>query len=232
MHNRAIITARGGSKRIPRKNLKPFLGKPIIAYSIAAAQKSGLFDEVMVSTDDPEIADLARDLGAEVPFMRSAKTSDDYATTADVLVEVLRAYEERGEPSEYACCIYPTAPFVTAEKLRAAFDKLIETGADTGLPITTFGFPIWRSFKREGEKVAFNWPENALKRSQDLEPAYHDVGQFYFFRCDAMLRTGTLIPHKTVGYLVSASEAQDIDTEEDWELAEIKYRQLAAGGQI
>lgn len=227
MRNRAIITARGGSKRIPRKNLKPFLGKPIIAYSIEAARQSGLFDEVMVSTDDREIADLARELGAQVPFMRSAGTSDDYATTADVLLEVVKAYQERGEASEFACCIYPTAPFVTADKLRAAFAKLVETGADTVLPITSFGFPIWRSFRREGEKVFFNWPENAPKRSQDLEPAYHDTGQFYFFRPETLLRTGELITDNTVGFPVSELEVQDIDTAEDWHLAEIKYRHLS-----
>jgi pseudaminic acid cytidylyltransferase len=226
VRNRAIVTARGGSKRIPFKNLKPFLGKPIIEYSIAAAQDSNLFDEIVVSTDDEEIADVARLLGASVPFMRSPGTSDDYATTTDVLLEVVSEFEARGSTSDFACCLYPTAPFVTGAKLRKAFAHMANDSADAVLPITAFSFPIWRSFRREGDLVFFNWPEHSQKRSQDLPPAYHDTGQFYFFRPEVLLRTGVLLNDRTVGIVVSELEAQDIDTDEDWHLAEIKYRKM------
>ena len=223
MRNVAIITARGGSKRIPRKNLRPFLGKPIIAYSIAAAIESGLFDEIMVSTDDAEIAEVARRFGASVPFMRSPETSDDHATTADVLLEVISRYAEQGVEPEFACCLYPTAPFVTAEMLRRALDRLRSTGADAVLPIARFGFPIWRSFRMEGDRVFYNWPEHAPVRSQDLPPAYQDAGQFYFFRPAVLLVTGKLITENTVGIEIPETEVQDIDTEADWELAELKF---------
>lgn len=219
----AIITARGGSKRIPRKNIKPFAGKPIIAYSIEAALQAGIFDEVMVSTDDEEIASMARLYGATVPFMRSEKTSDDYATTADVVNEVLSSFSQEGREFVYACCIYPTAPFVTAEKLGHAFRLLTESGADSVLPITKFSFPIWRSFKREGDKVSYNWPEHSLKRSQDLPPAYHDCGQFYFLHVPAFLISPKLVTNNTIGLEVPESEVQDIDNEEDWKIAEIKF---------
>jgi N-acylneuraminate cytidylyltransferase len=219
----AIITARGGSKRIPRKNIKEFNGKPIIAYSIEAALSSGIFDKVMVSTDDDEISAVARQFGAEVPFMRSAKSSDDYATTSDVIREVLESYSSQNQSFEYACCIYPTAPFVTGEKLSIAFNRLLETGADSVIPITKFSFPIWRSFKMEEGKVSYNWPEFAPKRSQDLPPAYHDCGQFYFFNTRIFLHTGKLVTDNTIGLEVPETEVQDIDNEEDWKIAEIKY---------
>ena len=223
MRTTAIITARGGSKRIPRKNLRLFLGKPIIAYSITAALESGLFDEVMVSTDDAEIAEVAREYGATVPFMRSARTSDDHATTADVLHEVVAEYQARGTAIDFACCIYPTAPFVTAEKLRRAFALLQESGADTVLPIARFSFPIWRSFRLEGDRVFYNWPEYAPRRSQDLPPAFQDTGQFYFFRPAVLQATNLLITENTIGIEVPETEVQDIDSEADWVLAEIKY---------
>jgi pseudaminic acid cytidylyltransferase len=219
----AIITARGGSKRIPRKNIKEFNGKPIIAYSIEAALSSGIFDTVMVSTDDEEIATVARQFGAEVPFMRSAKSSDDYATTADVIREVLESYNLQNQSFEYACCIYPTAPFVSGEKLSKAFNSLIETGADSVIPITKFSFPIWRSFKMEDRKLSYNWPEFAPKRSQDLPPSYHDCGQFYFFNTAVFLQAGKLVTEHTIGLEMPESEVQDIDNEEDWKIAEIKF---------
>jgi pseudaminic acid cytidylyltransferase len=219
----AIITARGGSKRIPRKNVRPFRGKPIIAYSIAAALDSGLFDEVMVSTDDQEIAELSKKLGARVPFMRSAKNADDFATTNDVLLEVLGEYRRRGAEYEVACCIYPTAPFVTAEKLRSAFARLQESGADTVLPIVRFGYPIRRSFKREGEKVSYRWPEFSSHRSQDLPSSYHDAGQFYFFRPSVLFDTDKMITGNTVGIEMPALEVEDLDEEENWSIAELKF---------
>lgn len=219
----AIITARGGSKRIPRKNIKQFSGKPIIAYSIEAALNAGIFQEVMVSTDDHEIAEVARQYGASVPFMRSNKTSDDFATTADVIREVLQSFQEVDKHFDHACCIYPTAPFVTANKLTSAFDRLKKTGADSVVPVTKFSFPIWRSFKMENGLVSYNWPEFAPKRSQDLPPAYHDCGQFYFFKTSVFLETGKLITSKTFGLEVPETEVQDIDNEEDWKIAEIKF---------
>lgn len=219
----AIITARGGSKRIPRKNIKDFLGKPIISYSIEAALSSGIFEEVMVSTDDEEIAAIAKEFGAVVPFKRSSKTSDDFSTTAEVLYEVLLQYKNAGKQFAYGCCIYPTAPFVTAEKIKEAYRLLIENNADSIIPVTKFSFPIWRSFKMEEGKLSYNWPENAPKRSQDLPPAFHDCGQFYFFDIEKFLETKSLVSANTFAIEVPESEVQDIDTAEDWRIAEIKY---------
>ena len=216
----AIITARGGSKRIPRKNIKEFMGKPIIAYSILAALESGVFDEVMVSTDDQEIADVAIKYGATVPFFRSKETSDDISNTNDVLKEVLSVYKNTGTNFKYACCIYPTAPFVTAEKLRKALKMLTESGADSVIPVTEFSFPILRSFNMDkNSKIAFNWPENATVRSQDLAPAYHDCGQYYFFDVERFLANGRLVSDNTLGIITSPIEVQDIDNEDDWKVA-------------
>lgn len=219
----AIITARGGSKRIPRKNIKEFLGKPIIQYSIEAAINSRVFEEVMVSTDDEEIAAIATKLGAIVPFKRSANTADDYSTTAEVLAEVLMQYNTAGKHFDFGCCIYPTAPFVTAEKLKKAYQLLQDNKADSVIPVTKFSFPIWRSFKMDEGKLSYNWPENAPKRSQDLPSAFHDCGQFYFFDIKKFLETKSLVSANTFAIEVPESEVQDIDTAEDWRIAEIKY---------
>lgn len=223
MHNVAIITARGGSKRIPRKNIKSFLGKPIIQYTIEAALQSGSFDEVMVSTDDQEIADIAKQCGAQVPFLRSANTSNDYATTSDVLLEVLDEYKKAGKQFDMFCCIYPTAPFVTAEKLHTAINMLKNSDADTVLPLTRFSFPILRSLKIEDGKVHMNWPEHLNTRSQDLAPAFHDCGQFYVMRTDRFLEKKKILTDNVLPYEMPESEVQDIDNEEDWKIAEIKY---------
>lgn len=223
----AIITARGGSKRIPRKNIKDFLGKPIIAYSITAALEADCFDEVMVSTDDREIAEVARSFGASVPFFRSADTSDDIATTADVLVEVLNSYGDRGPQFSHACCIYPTAPFVTAQKLRYGYQLLVQTGADSALPVVRFGYPIRRSLQIEQGRLSMIWPEHIHTRSQDLPPAYHDSGQFYWFDVPRFLETRELFTRHTVPIIVPESEVQDIDDEEDWKIAEMKFRLLS-----
>lgn len=220
----AIIPARGGSKRIPRKNIKPFLGKPIIAYAIEAAIRSQLFDEVMVSTDDPEIAEIARSYGAEVPFLRSKKTSDDFATTFDVLQEVLSGYKQ---PFQYACCIYPCNPFLVAERLREAFDLLVKDDRNTVFPIITYPQPIQRALQMEGDELVFSHPEFALTRSQDLPKRYHDAGQFYFFKVAPILQSRQLIGKNTGGIVISEMEAQDIDNEIDWELAELKYQLLS-----
>lgn len=219
----AIITARGGSKRIPRKNIKPFLGQPIIGYSIQAALKASCFDEVMVSTDDKEIADYALQQNATVPFMRSEANSGDFATTADVINEVLIEYKKKGVEFEFCCCIYPTAPFVTSEKLRTAYEMLSKSDADSLVPVVRFGFPILRSFTIVDGTIQMNWPEHMNTRSQDLEPAFHDCGQFYFVRTDSFEKSKKLFAEKTLPFEMPESEVQDIDNEEDWKIAEIKY---------
>lgn len=224
--NLAIITARGGSKRIPRKNSRPFLGKPIIAYSIETALASGLFDTVMVSTEDDEIADIAQHYGALVPFRRTSRTADDFATTADVLTEVLTRYAALGQNFTYACCLYPTAPFVTQSLLQQAFDRLIAGGFDCVFPVQRFSFPVQRAVTFEGDKLAWLQPEYALTRSQDLTPAFHDAGQFYAFDVAAFGRTGRLLTDNTSGIEIQEMQAHDIDTETDWQVAEFKYRLL------
>lgn len=224
MKNIAIITARGGSKRIPRKNIKEFCGRPILAYSIEAALNAGVFDTVMVSTDDEEIAEVARQYGAEVPFFRSENTSNDYATTNDVLLEVLAEYEKRGADYELACCIYPTAPFVTAGKLKDAVTQLLQSDADTLIPVVAFSYPPQRAMIVKEGRLVFEYPQYLDSRSQDLEPHYHDVGQFYVFRTAAFRKNKKLMVGNILPLVVSELEVQDIDNQTDWEIAEIKYR--------
>lgn len=227
MNTVAIITARGGSKRIPRKNIRPFLGKPIIAYVIEAALQSGLFQEVMVSTDDAEIAEVARHYGASVPFMRSAENADDHATTTDALLEVLVDYKQLNQSFEFGCCLYPTTPFVTAALLRRAFDMLTNQGFDTVYPVQVFGFPIQRAVGLDDSgRVRWFQPEHQSTRSQDLEKGYHDTGQFYFFRTAALLENRQIIGPKSGGVIISEMQAHDIDTEDDWQIAEFKWQLL------
>lgn len=224
----AIITARGGSKRIPRKNVKEFCGKPIIVYSIEAALESGLFDEVMVSTEDEEIAEIAKSAGARVPFMRSGENAGDYASTDDVLLEVLEAYREQGREFDSFCCLYPTAPFVTADKLRRAMQLLDK--ADSVMPVVAFSFPPQRCMilNEEGE-LRMKWPEHAKTRSQDLEPYYHDCGQFYCCKTAPFLEYKTTdLPHM-VPVIMSETQVQDIDNLDDWKIAELKYSLMKAG---
>lgn len=223
-HSLAIITARGGSKRIPGKNKKEFCGKPILLYSIDAAVRSGLFDEVMVSTDDEEIAQLAIKAGAQVPFMRSAETASDYASTDDVIREVLNSYKNRGQQFDTFCCIYPTAPFITPERLKEAMALLNET--DSVMPVVAFSYPVQRAVVIEGGELKRKWPEYANSRSQDLEPFYHDVGQFYACRTEAFFREGTTDTLHMKPMILSETEVQDIDTFEDWKIAEMKYQLL------
>lgn len=223
MSRLAIITARGGSKRIPRKNIKEFNGEPIIAYSIRAALQSGLFDTVMVSTDDEEIAEISKRYGAEIPFYRSAYTAGDHATTNDVLLEVLEEYERRGQSFDVAACLYPTAPFVTAEKLRDGVRQLEASDADTLIPVVAFSYPPQRAMVVENDRLVFKYPEYLDSRSQDLQPHYHDAGQFYIFRTEAFRRNRRLMVGNILPMIVSEMEVQDIDNETDWKLAEIKY---------
>lgn len=221
----AIITARGGSKRIPRKNIKSFCGKPILCYSIEAALSSGAFDEVMVSTDDEEIAQIAKTAGAKVPFFRSLESSGDHATTDDVIMEVLKAYQQMGRNFDAFCCIYPTAPFLSKERLRSAMELLKE--ADSVMPVVPFSYPPQRGLVINSMGfVERQFPEYATARSQDLSKIYHDCGQFYACRTDAFLAAGTTDVERLVPLVLSELEVQDIDTMEDWELAELKYRML------
>lgn len=222
----AIITARGGSKRIPKKNIKEFCGKPIIAYSIRAALDSEIFDEVMVSTDSEEIAEIARAYGAKVPFMRSAKTSDDFATTADVLMEVLERYQEMDRTFDVMSCIYPTAPFVTPQKLQRAYDTLTKEQAVMAMPVVAFSYPPQRSYVLNGNMLEMKWKENYNKRSQDLEKMYHDAGQFYMYQVEAFVRLKGQMTESIVPVIVDEMEVQDIDNESDWKLAELKYQMI------
>ena len=222
----AIITARGGSKRIPRKNIKEFCSKPIIAYSIKAAIDSGVFDEVMISTEDEEIARISERYGAKIPFFRSEKTASDYATTTDVLMEVLDEYEKRDMHYDMACCIYPTAPFITAGRLREAVETLKESEADTLIPVVGFSYPPQRALVIEDGRLVFKYPEYLVARSQDLEKHYHDAGQFYVFKTKAFKETGNLMKGNIVPMVLDEMEVQDIDTEQDWELAQVKYKLL------
>lgn len=223
----AIITARGGSKRIPKKNIKEFMGKPMLAYAIDAAKSSGLFETVMVSTEDDEIARIAKQYGAEVPFMRSERTASDYAITFDVLEEVIQEYKNRGKVYDELCCIYPCVPFLTAETLCKAY-KLMKEGIDAIMPVSKYPVPVEWSFRFDNETglLTADNPEATLIRSQDLIPRYYDVGMFYFLKTEAMLKYKTINPPKMLGYVVDENECQDIDTEEDWKSAEIKYQIL------
>ncbi|BAK78296.1 acylneuraminate cytidylyltransferase [Pseudogulbenkiania sp. NH8B] len=223
----AIIPARGGSKRIPGKNIRPFCGRPILAYSIQAARDSDLFDRIIVSTDSPQIAEVARLYGAEVPFWRSETNSDDYATLLDVLQEVLGQLAERGEHYAEVCCLLPTAPLVTAKRLQQAHTLLEQKGYDAIFPIVRFGYPIQRALRQtEDGHVAMLQPEHYRTRSQDLPTAFHDAGQFYSFRPEPCFAAGKMFTDNSGGIEISELEAQDIDGETDWALCELKYQLL------
>jgi len=222
----AIITARGGSKRIPQKNIKLFHGKPIIAYSIEAALKSECFNEVMVSTDDEKIANIAKNLGAKVPFMRSVNNSSDFASTSDVLLEVISEYQKEGRFFEQCCCLYPTAAFVTAELIKESMNILEESGAKSLIPVAPFPSPIHRALVIKNGFITRLYPQFEKFRSQDLPVTYLDVGQFYWFYIEHFLSHRTLITSSTLPFIVSTKKFQDIDTLNDWEEAEIKFEIL------
>jgi pseudaminic acid cytidylyltransferase len=225
MSSIAIIPARGGSRRIPKKNVRIFCGKPILLYSIETARRSGLFSDVLVSTDDPEIAALARAGGASVPFVRSAENSSDTATTAAVLLEVLAGLAATGIRPKRFCCIYPTTPLLRPSTLEAAARLLDSGDVDSVQPIVRFGFPPQRAFRiNTSGKVEWVSPQHALTRSQDLEPLFHDAGQFYWWKTTEFLSAGSLVGPKTAPFEVSELEAQDIDNEVDWTVAEMKFR--------
>lgn len=220
----AIIPARGGSKRIPRKNIKSFLGKPIIAYSIEAAIQSDLFSEVMVSTDDLEIASIAKKFGAKVPFLRSTRNANDHATTFDVIEEVLKTYSDKGQNFQQGCCLYPTAPFTSGERLVKFHKFLEEKDFDCVFPVLKYGHPIQRSLKLDNNKgMSMIYPEHIETRTQDLEPSFHDAGQFYWFNTRRLIDFGKLWTKNTGCLEIDESLAHDIDHLEDWKIAEYKY---------
>lgn len=221
----AIITARGGSKRIPKKNIKEFMGKPMIAYAIDAALQSNIFDEIMVSTDSEEIAEIAKKYGAKVPFMRSEKTANDFATTFDVLDEVINEYKKNGKEFDTLCCIYPCVPFLNAETLKDAFLKMQDF--DAVMPVCQFPCPVEWAFNINENGILYS-DNRVLKniRSQDLKPKYYDVGMFYFCKTEKLYEHNSLLPDKTIAYIINEKECQDIDTPDDWEMAEMKYRIL------
>ena len=224
----AVIPARGGSKRIPRKNIRPFLGRPVIGYSIAAAIETGLFDRILVSTDDEEIANVARQFGAETPFIRPADLADDHTGTNAVVCHAIRWMEGTGQPVDFACCIYATAPFVQCSYLTLGYERLAsETEMAFAFSITSYAFPIQRSLRLlPNEAVEAIWPEHRATRSQDLEHAYHDAGQFYWGRRKAFLEDIHVFSPASLGIVLPRHLVQDIDTEEDWVRAELMYRAL------
>lgn len=225
MTNIAIITARGGSKRIPRKNIKDFLGKPIIAYPIETAIKSKLFDEVIVSTDDIEIATIAKTFGAKVPFLRSSKTSDDFATTVDVILEVIEGLKKQEISFDNICCIYPTAPFITTELLYKSFQLLINGKYDTVMPVVEYPAPSqWALVLDDNNRASALEPSNLIIRSQDLPKTYFDAGQFYWAKAVSIQQERSLNTKNTGAITIPELEVQDIDTETDWQLAELKYQ--------
>lgn len=203
---------------------------PIIGYSIQAAIDSSEFDEVMVSTDDIEIAEISRKFGAAVPFLRSLNTSGDYSVTADVIREVLIEYNKLQNNFDYFCCIYPTAPFLTAKRLKDAVEQLVSSSADSLMPVVRFSFPLQRCIVINDGKAAMKWPEFINTRSQDLEPYYHDCGQFYVMKTEAFFKYKKMITDNTIPFIMPEIEVQDIDTPEDWIIAETKYKILKQRG--
>ncbi|MBF0301101.1 MAG: pseudaminic acid cytidylyltransferase [Oligoflexia bacterium] len=222
----AVITARGGSKRIPRKNIKLFCDKPVLSYPINAAIDSKLFETIIVSTDDYEIAEVGKKLGASIPFMRSEENSNDFATTSDVIEEVLSEYKKRLMTFEYVCCIYPAAVFVNPQKLQNSYHMLVEEKYDSVIPIVRFGHPIQRALKIENNILKMINPNHLNTRSQDLPPSYHDAAQFYWLNTKSFLSQKKLFMDNTGAFEIPELEVQDIDNEVDWALAEIKYQKM------
>lgn len=226
--NLCIIPARGGSKRIPRKNIKPFLGKPIIVYSIEAAIESKLFEEIMVSTDDQEIAKVAREYGANVPFYRSKENADDYTGLNEVIHEVLHVYKEKlNRTFQAVACLLPTSPLLKVEQLIRAYDILINKDYKSVTPVVAYSYPIMRSLKFDDDNtLKMIWPEYLDTRSQDLPKAFHDAGMFYWIDYDNFFKERKLFSERGTGIVLDENAVQDIDSETDWKLAELKYQLL------
>ncbi|WP_341327680.1 pseudaminic acid cytidylyltransferase [Methylotuvimicrobium sp. KM2] len=221
----AVIPARGGSKRIPRKNIKDFCGKPIIAWSIEAAKVSDLFDHIIVSTDDEEIAEVARNWGAEVPFMRPAELSNDFTGTGAVTRHALKWSLEHYGDIECVCTLYATAPFIRAADLRAGYQALVDQAKAAAFTVTSFPYPIQRALRiTSSGGVEMMQPDYRMTRSQDLEPAYHDAGQFYWERTPALLQDTLLPADLVLPIVLPRHQVQDIDTEEDWIRAELMFK--------
>ena len=221
----AVIPARSGSKRIPGKNIRDFCGKPIIAYSIEQAINSGLFDRVIVSTDDEEIAIVARNYGADTPFIRPPDISDDFTGTNAVVKHAIEWFQQQGQVIEFACCIYATAPFVQARYLQEGYEKLVKSNCSFAFSVTSYAFPIQRAIRinTQGEVDAI-WPENINTRSQDLEDTFHDAGQFYWGTSAAFLQDQVIFSTDSIPVIVPRFLVQDIDTEEDWFRAELMFK--------
>lgn len=221
----AIITARGGSKRIPKKNIKDFFGKPIISYAINACKESGIFSEIMVSTDDNEIAEIAKKYGANVPFMRSERTSNDIAITYDVLEEVLTNYKNIGKEYDYVCCVFPCVPFLTGITLKDAYNKFISADTDSLQPVCKYSVPVDWALDIDNNGIIVPVNRDILSvRSQDIPPKYFDAGMFYLYKTTALLSEKKQTPVNTLAYIMNENEVQDIDTMEDWTMAELKYK--------
>lgn len=227
--NIAIIPARGGSRRIPGKNIKHFAGKPIIAYSIEAAKVSGIFDRIIVSTDSDEIAKVAIAHGAEIPFIRPKELSDDHTPTAPVIAHAIHWFRDRGYSPELACCIYATAPFVKPEFIKEGYDTIVKHNVTSVFSVTTYSFPILRSLRITNKgTLAMFWPEHELTRSQDLPEAYHDAGQFYWLKVDSFLKSGKIYTSDAMPVILPRYLVQDIDTQEDWITAERMFKAVRA----
>ena len=225
----AIIPARGGSKRIPRKNIKEFCGKPMIAWSIEAALKSGCFDRVIVSTDDQEIADVAQQYGAQVPFMRPAELSDDYAGTIPVIKQAIEWLTKNEQAPSLVCCLYATAPFVSAEDIQQGLKQLEQTQASYAFTVTSYAFPIQRAIKiTANDGIEMFAPEHCNTRSQDLEEAYHDAGQFYWGTTEAWVTEKMIFGAESTPVILPRHRVQDIDTPEDWDRAEWLFKAMQA----
>lgn len=221
----AIITARAGSKRIPNKNIINFLGKPLISYAIQNAIDSDVFDEVMVSTDSKDIAQLALEHGAVVPFMRGVENAGDFSTTSDVIEEVLAEYEKLGKKFDFACCIYPTSVLVEPAYIKECLEILMNSKCDAVIPVVRYSMPIERALIINGKKLKMKYPDYERVRTQDIDPCYHDAGQFYWINVDSFKMQRKLFMNDVSPYVLEETSVQDIDEFVDLEMAEIKYRQ-------
>lgn len=228
--NIAVIPARGGSKRIPRKNIRPFCGKPMLAWSVEAALEAGCFDQVIVSTDDREIAAIARDSGAQVPFLRNPNLADDHTGTDAVVVDAIATLQQEGVRPDLVCCIYATAPFINAERILKGLQAMQTKSCEFAFSVTSFPFPVQRALRiTDSGRTSMLQPEHLSTRSQDLEPAYHDAGQFYWGRCDAWLNQRPVFGESSVPIEIPRTQVQDIDTEEDWQRAQWLFQAMRAG---
>ena len=229
MSNRtiAVIPARGGSKRIPRKNINDFCGKPMIAWPIEAAKASGLFDHIIVSTDDAEIAEVAKEWGTEVPFMRPPELSDDHASTDSVVLHAVQESQRIYGSLRLGCCVYATSPFLTTGDLNRGLDMLLAHKATSAFPVVKYDFPIEQAFLLDGARPCATWPDKLKERSQDLPDHYHDAGMFYWFDVEKFLTESRLFCDDSVAFVIPSDRYQDINTPEDWEHAEIRFRVIA-----